>query len=210
MFFEFSAYQQRIIMLRLGIFLFPNVEVLDFAGPFEVFSVASQLSDYKIMQVSTFGETENLIRTINGLQIIPNYGLENLPFYDFLVIPGGDGSKQVIQNPNLLVSIQEKIKPSKWTMSVCSGSRVLGKLGLLDHKDYCTHHQVYDDMRKIVPTGFPQPSARFVQSSSQIYTAAGISAGIDLAFFLLEKTFGKKLAKETAQYMEYLPHLNHS
>lgn len=197
-------------MLQLGIFLFPNVEVLDFAGPFEVFSVASQLSDYKIVQVSTFGETENLIHTINGLQVIPDYGLENLPFYDFLVIPGGDGSKQIIQNPDLLASIQEIIKPSKWTMSVCSGSRVLGKLGFLDNKNYCTHHQVYDDMRKIVPTGLPQPTTRFVQSSSKIYTAAGISAGIDLAFFLLEKTFGKELAKETAQYMEYLPYQVHS
>lgn len=197
-------------MLQLGIFLFPNVEVLDFAGPFEVFSVASQLTNYKILQVSTFGKEQKLIRTVNGLQIIPDNGIENLPFYDFLVIPGGDGSKEVAQNPTLLHAILEKIKPTQWTMSVCSGSRILGKLGMLDGKDYCTHHQVYGDMLEIVPTGFPQPAARFVQSSSQIYTAAGVSAGIDLAFFLVEKTFGKELAKETAQYMEYLTYLNQS
>jgi transcriptional regulator GlxA family with amidase domain len=195
-------------MLQLGIFLFKNVEVLDFAGPFEVFSVASQLSGYKILHVSTFGENENPIRTVNGLQVIPDYGLENSPKFHFLVIPGGDGSKQVIQNPALMDSLQEKIKASKWTMSVCSGSRILGKLDFLDGLKYCTHHQVYDDMSKIVPTGFPQPKERFTQSSNQIYTAAGISAGIDLSLFLLETTFGKELAKETAQYMEYLPYLN--
>jgi transcriptional regulator GlxA family with amidase domain len=100
-------------MLQLGIFLFKNVEVLDFAGPFEVFSVASPLSGYKILHVSTFGENENPIRTVNGLQVIPDYGLENSPKYDFLVIPGGDGSKQVIQNPALMDSLQEKIKASK-------------------------------------------------------------------------------------------------
>jgi transcriptional regulator GlxA family with amidase domain len=197
-------------MQHLGIFIFDGVEVLDFAGPFEVFSVASQLSNYQTLKVFTFGAEANLIRTVNGLQVLPDYGLENLPVCDFLVIPGGDGSKQVIQKPEVLASLKNSIDQTEWTMSVCSGSRILGKLGYLDGKPYCTHHLVFESMKQITPTGYPKPELRFVQSSDRIYTAAGISAGIDLAFFLLEKTFGNDLARQTAEYMEYLPYLNQS
>lgn len=197
-------------MHHLGIFIFDGVEVLDFAGPFEVFSVASQLSNYQKLKVFTFGADANLTRTVNGLQVLPDYELENLPACDFLVIPGGDGSKQVIQKPEVLSSLKTRIDQTEWTMSVCSGSRILGKLGYLDGKQFCTHHLVFESMKEVAPTGFPKPELRFVQSSDRIFTAAGISAGIDLSLFLLEKTFGEDLAKETAEYMEYLPYLNQS
>lgn len=195
-------------MKRLGIFVFEEVEVLDFAGPFEVFSVAAQLSDYQLLQVSTFGTSQTPIRTKNGLQVIPNTGLDSLESLDFLVIPGGDGTKKIIQNPGVLASLQSKINSSQWTMSVCSGSRILGKTGFLDHKAYCTHHEVFESMEEIVPTGMPQPQLRFVQSDRKIWTAAGISAGIDLALHLTELTFGKELATSTANYMEYYPYLD--
>lgn len=192
-------------MQHLGIFIFEGVEVLDFAGPFEVFSVASQLSEYQKLKVFTFGAEQSLIRTVNGLQVIPDYSLENLPSCDFIVIPGGDGSKKVIQKPPVLDSLKANIDQSKWTMSVCSGSRILGELGYLDHKPYCTHHSVFESMKEVTPIGFPKPELRFVQSSERIYTAAGISAGIDLSLFLVEQTFGLDLARQTAEYMEYLP-----
>jgi transcriptional regulator GlxA family with amidase domain len=195
-------------MKRLGIFVFEEVEVLDFAGPFEVFSVAAQLSDYQLLQVSTFGTSQTPIRTKNGLQVIPDTGLDSLESMDFLVIPGGDGTKKIIQNPGVLASLQSKINSSQWTMSVCSGSRILGKTGFLDHKAYCTHHEVFESMEEIVPTGMPQPQLRFVQSDRKIWTAAGISAGIDLALHLTELTFGKELATSTANYMEYYPYLD--
>ncbi|PZV81557.1 DJ-1/PfpI family protein [Algoriphagus aquaeductus] len=195
-------------MKRLGIFVFEEVEVLDFAGPFEVFSVAAQLSDYQLLQVSTFGTSQTPIRTKNGLQVIPDTGLDSLESLDFLVIPGGDGTKKIIQNPGVLASLQSKINSSQWTMSVCSGSRILGKTGFLDHKAYCTHHEVFESMEEIVPTGMPQPQLRFVQSDRKIWTAAGISAGIDLALHLTELTFGKELATLTANYMEYYPYLD--
>ncbi|MFN3759814.1 MAG: DJ-1/PfpI family protein [Algoriphagus aquaeductus] len=195
-------------MKRLGIFVFEEVEVLDFAGPFEVFSVAAQLSNYQLLQVSTFGTSQTPIRTKNGLQVIPDTGLDSLESLDFLVIPGGDGTKKIIQNPGVLASLQSKINSSQWTMSVCSGSRILGKTGFLDHKAYCTHHEVFESMEEIVPTGMPQPQLRFVQSDRKIWTAAGISAGIDLALHLTELTFGKELATSTANYMEYYPYLD--
>lgn len=195
-------------MKHLGIFLFDEVEVLDFAGPFEVFSVASQLSNYALLKVSTFGATDDLIRTKNGLQVKPDLGFRDLIELDYLVIPGGDGTKMVIQSPAILSVLKEQILNSKWTMSVCSGSRILAKTGFLIEKAYCTHHLVFESMKEIVPSGIARPDLRFVQSDETIWTAAGISAGIDLALHLLGKTFGEKLAIETANYMEYLPYLD--
>lgn len=195
-------------MVQVGILLFEDVEVLDFAGPFEVFSVASQLSGYSHLKVFTFGERDSLLLTRNGLQVKPDLSISNLPKVDFLVLPGGDGSKKVVRNSTLLSQLKSLIEHSTWTMSICSGSRILGKTGFLDSKPYCTHNEVFESMQELVPSGIPKPELRFVQSDDKIWTAAGISAGIDLALHLLELTFGDELALKTAQYMEYLPYLN--
>lgn len=194
-------------MKTLGIFAFNDMEVLDFAGPFEVFSVANQLSDYKLLKIRVASADKKTIIAKNGLEIKADFRLADLENLDYLVIPGGDGTKKVIQRKEVLNHIKRLTSQSSWTMSVCSGSRILGKTGFLDHKPYCTHHEVFDSMREIVPSGVPQRDLRFVQSDQQIWTAAGISAGIDLALHLTELTFGKALAEQTAAYMEYYPYL---
>jgi transcriptional regulator GlxA family with amidase domain len=190
-------------MKTIGIFLFDNVEVLDFAGPFEVFSVGSELGNYKNHKVITFSKDGKKVRAVNGLSVNPDFGIEDLPEINFLVIPGGDGSKQVVLEKATMDGLMNLLDSCEWTMTVCSGSRIPAKLGLLNGKPFCTHHLVYESIAKISPNAIPCPQNRFVQSSERLYTAAGISAGIDLSFFLLEATFGKKLAEETAKYMEY-------
>ena len=194
-------------MKNLGIFTFDDMEVLDFAGPFEVFSVANQLSGYKLLKIRVASTDKKTIKAKNGLMIKTDFRLSDLENLDYLVIPGGDGTKKVIQKKEVLDEIKKLTSRSTWTMSVCSGSRILGKTGFLDHKPYCTHHEVFDSMREIVPSGVAQPDLRFVQSDQKIWTAAGISAGIDLALHLTELTFGKELAVQTASYMEYYPYL---
>ena len=195
-------------MKQLGIFIFEDVEVLDFAGPFEVFSVANQLSGYSLLDVHTFSYDTKPILTKNGLHVIPDHGLNTLPPLDYLVIPGGDGTKKVIQNITFIEDIKQRILSSEWTMTVCSGSRILGKAGLLDLRPYCTHHEVYQNIQEMIPSALPQQQLRYVQTDTQLWTAAGISAGIDLALHLTEQTFGKELALATARYMEYTPYLN--
>ena len=190
-------------MKTVGIFLFDEVEVLDFAGPYEVFSVGSQLSEQKEFKVFTFSADGASINAVNGLSINPEFGISNLPQIDYLVIPGGEGSKKVVAQEELLKQLQGLIDYSEWTMTVCSGSRILACLGLLDSKPFCTHHSVYSNISQISPSAIPMKDKRFVQSDAKLYTAAGISAGIDLAFYLLEETFGKKNALKTAEYMEY-------
>ena len=194
-------------MKTLGIFAFDDMEVLDFAGPFEVFSVANQLSGYKLLKIRVASTDKKTIKAKNGLMIKTDFRLSDLENLDYLVIPGGDGTKKVIQKKEVLDEIKKLTSRSTWTMSVCSGSRILGKTGFLDHKPYCTHHEVFDSMKEIVPSGIPKPDLRFVQSDQKIWTAAGISAGIDLALHLTELTFGKELAVQTASYMEYYPYL---
>lgn len=194
-------------MKNLGIFTFDDMEVLDFAGPFEVFSVANQLSGYKLLKIRVASTDKKTIKAKNGLMIKTDFRLSDLENLDYLVIPGGDGTKKVIQKKEVLDEIKKLTSRSTWTMSVCSGSRILGKTGFLDHKPYCTHHEVFDSMKEIVPSGIPKPDLRFVQSDQKIWTAAGISAGIDLALHLTELTFGKELAVQTAAYMEYYPYV---
>ena len=195
-------------MKQLGIFIFEDVEVLDFAGPFEVFSVANQLSGYNLLNVHTFSYDTLPILTKNGLQVIPDHGIKTLSQLDYLVLPGGDGTKKVIQNATFIEDIKQRITSSEWTMTVCSGSRILGKAGFLDQRPYCTHHEVYENIQEMVPSALPQQQLRYVQTDTQLWTAAGISAGIDLALHLTEQTFGKELALATARYMEYTPYLS--
>lgn len=195
-------------MKQLGILIFEDVEVLDFAGPFEVFSVANQLADYQILEVHTVAFNKEVILAKNGLQVLPDKSWDQLDRIDYLVLPGGDGSKKVIQNQPLMASLQNLVSQTEWTMSVCSGSRILGKLSLLDQKPYCTHREVFESMASLVPSGIPKPEHRFIQSDTRIWTAAGISAGIDLALHLVELTFGKELALATATYMEYTSNPN--
>ena len=195
-------------MKQLGILIFDDVEVLDFAGPFEVFSVANQLSGYTLLEVHTFSQTTLPIRARNGLQVVPDHTISSLPTLDYVVLPGGDGTKKVVQNTSIIEEIKQRVLSSEWTMTVCSGSRILGKAGFLEQKPYCTHHEVYESIQELVPSALPQPDLRFIQTDDRLWTAAGISAGIDLALHLTEVTFGKELALATAIYMEYTPYLD--
>ena len=195
-------------MKQLGILIFDDVEVLDFAGPFEVFSVANQLSGYTLLEVHTFSQTTLPIRARNGLQVVPDHTISSLPTLDYVVLPGGDGTKKVVQNTSIIEEIKKRVLSSEWTMTVCSGSRILGKAGFLEQKPYCTHHEVYESIQELVPSALPQPDLRFIQTDDRLWTAAGISAGIDLALHLTEVTFGKELALATAIYMEYTPYLD--
>ncbi len=187
---------------RLGIFLFNDVEVLDFAGPFEVFAVADQIHDFQYFEVFTFAKSKDPIRAVNGLSVNPDYSLRELGELDILIIPGGDGSKALIQEEDLMDQLAKVQAQVQLTASICSGARVLAKWGLLAGKPYCTHHGVYSDLAKLAPSGIPRPDLRFTGGEG-LYTAAGIAAGIDLSLHLVGMLKGEEVAEATAKYMEY-------
>jgi transcriptional regulator GlxA family with amidase domain len=187
----------------VGILLFDQVEVLDFAGPFEVFSVASEVHDFSLFDVFTVAQSKQPIIAVNGLSVNPKYDFSDCPDVNILIIPGGVGTRALLKNQLLLDWVADKHLKSDLTLSICTGSGVLGKLGLLENKPYCTHQSVYGEFEQLIPTGFSQKEKRFVKSDERIYTSGGISAGIDLSFHIVEQLHGKEVANATADYMEY-------
>ena len=187
---------------NIGILIFDNVEVLDFAGPFEVFSVTSDLNDFVPFEVFTVSMQLEPIYAVNGLSVNPKYDFNSCPRIDVLIVAGGCGTRKLMGNRKVLDWISKVHQNTELTLAICSGARLLGTLGLLDDKPYCTHREVYDHMKEIVPTGKPQRGKRFV-NTGKIYTSGGISAGIDLSLRIVEELLGKGIAKNTAAYMEY-------
>lgn len=189
-------------MLHIGIFLFNDVELLDFAGPYEVFTVAVELQEGLVGRVFTISEDGAAVRSVNGLQVIPDYAFNDHPPIDVLVVPGGNGTKAEMNKSKVLQWLKKQYEASRLTMSVCSGTRLLGKLGLLDHLTYTTHHEVMPDMATIAPLATVEKGVRFVDNG-KLLTSAGISAGIELSLHLVAKLWGKEIAHRTAIYMEY-------
>ncbi|HNX22575.1 MAG TPA: DJ-1/PfpI family protein [Spirochaetota bacterium] len=189
-------------MKNTGILIFDDIELLDFAGPYEVFSVTNELNDYSLCRTFTVEENGKVIRSVNGLKVIPDYSFADCPDIDILIIPGGVGTKKLLERDQVLKWILQRSESSEITFSVCSGSRLLGKIGLLDNLEYITHHDVIKDMPEIAPMAIAAENKRFVDCG-KILTSAGISAGIDLSLYVVEKIFGNTTMRKTRTYMEY-------
>ncbi len=189
-------------MNNVGIFLFNNIELLDFAGPYEVFSVTSELNNYQLFKVFTISSDGIEIKSINGLRVVPDYNFNNHPPIDILVIPGGVGTRAEIKKQDVLNWLAKTNESSKIMMSVCSGARLLGVLGLLDYLEATTHHEVIDNLREIAPNTIINPNKRYTDNG-KIMTAGGISAGIDLSLHIVNKLHGEATVNKTKSYMEY-------
>ncbi|RAT97421.1 DJ-1/PfpI family protein [Brevibacillus sp. Leaf182] len=189
---------------RVGIFLFDDVEVLDFAGPFEVFSVTSMENDSHIpFRVETVSETGNMIQTLNGLKVQPDYSFANVPAFDILIIPGGIGARErEVHNEQVIQWIREQMQQVELMASVCTGAFLLAKAGLLSGKKATTHWASLDRMEKEFPEVVVQKGVKFVDEGN-IVTSAGISAGINMSFHIIKRLVGAEVAEQTAKIMEY-------
>lgn len=194
---------------KLAILVFEQVEVLDFAGPFEVFSVANELHDYSLFEVFTVSHTSKAINAVNGLKVVPDYSFAeetDLPScpqdITYLVLPGGDGTKLHYQSDAYRSWISQHYQSADKILTICSGTRFLAALGLLKNKRYCTHQDVYPTLKELAPDGIPQPHLRFIKDG-KLTSAGGISSGIDASFALLEEIAGEAVCEATAKYMEY-------
>ena len=142
--------------LTVGIYLFDDVEVLDFAGPFEVFSTASRVysllhpSDPKPFQVMTVAANSSFVTARGRLRVQPSHTIANHPPIDVLVIPGGVVSKQ-LELPDVIDWIARNAPKSTLTASVCTGAFLLAKVGLLDGKTVTTHWEDISDLRAMFP-----------------------------------------------------------
>ena len=186
---------------NIAILLFDDAEVLDFCGPFEVFSVASNQSDSPVFNVYTVAE-RSPITARNGLSVNPGYTLESCPKPDILLVPGGIGTRTEMNNAPLIDWIEQAAANAELVLSVCTGALLLGKAGLLDGLETTTHHVAYDLLREIVPTCTVHEDRRFVDNG-KVITSAGIAAGIDMSLYVVERLLGREVASATARHMEY-------
>ncbi len=192
---------------RVGILVFPEVEVLDFCGPFEVFSVTrltdgnprEQPSPFEVLIVA---ETAGPIVTTGGMQVIPQHTLETCPPLDVLVVPGGWGTRREIKNARLVGWIGERAKQVETLTSVCTGSLLLGQAGLLDGRRATTHWGALDLMRELFPAVKVEDKLHVVEEGN-VLTSAGISAGIEMALRVVTRYHGEETARRTARFMEY-------
>ena len=187
---------------KVAILLFDDVEVLDFAGPFEVFSVTAEINPGKFFQVYTVAEVESPILTRNGLSVNPDHALANCPPPDILIVPGGQGTRLAMKNPAILDWVKRTADETELVLSVCTGALVLGAAGLLDGLRVTTHHQVFDLLREVAPQSQVVEDERFIDNG-HVITSGGISAGIDMCLYVVGKLFGEAYRLKTAAYMEY-------
>lgn len=190
--------------IKVGILIFDEVEVLDFTGPFEVFSISeSTQNNMKLFDAFTVSEKNELISTRNGLQIYPKYTFNDCPDVDILIVPGGYGAEEIeIHNQKLLnwlVSMEKKVKT---IASVCTGAFLLAESGILEKHQVTTHWMDVERLRNNYPKLNVIENVRYVDQG-KILTSAGISAGIELSLYLVMKYCGLKTAKTTAKRMDY-------
>jgi transcriptional regulator GlxA family with amidase domain len=188
----------------VGILLFDGVEVLDFAGPFEVFSVAGFMNRSgggPAISPVTIAE-RSPVTASGGLRVLPDALLAEAPALDCLLVPGGQGTRRQVSNPELLDWIAARAAAVETLVSVCTGAFLLAERGLLDGRPVTTHWASLDRLQATYPAVQVRPGQRFVDDST-VLTSAGVSAGIDLALHLVARWLGDDAASRTARAMEY-------
>ena len=193
--------------LNVGIFIYDEVEVLDFAGPLEVFNVACRVrakqrpGSEPPFKVFTIGQTDGPIKARDGLPVTPQHSFQNHPSVDLLLIPGGVHNTELKKEP-VIRWIGATAAKAGIVASVCTGAFLLAKAGLLDGLRVTTHWEDITDLQTMFPQLQVEENVRWVEQG-RIITSAGISAGIDMSLHLVGKLEGEQLAVDTARQMDY-------
>lgn len=194
---------------NVGIVIFDGVEVLDFTGPFEVFSrtrlvpgqEARRSEESAPFQVFTVAKSRGPITAIGGLVVVPHYAFAEAPRIDLLVVPGGFGTRALLNDPETLDWLRQSAAAARQVTSVCTGSLLLAKAGLLAGRRATTHHLALDLLDSLNAGVKVERGIRVVDDG--IITSAGVASGIDMAFYVVEALCGPEVAEETARYIEY-------
>ncbi len=192
---------------KVGMLVFPEVELLDFAGPFEVLT-STRLdesvrrdteSPFQVMLVS---QTKDAITTTGGVRVLPDYDFATCPKLDILLVPGGWGTRVLLNNHEYTEWIKARAAEVERLTSVCTGSLLLANAGLLVGRSATTHLGAFELFHEKFPEVTLERHLHVVEDG-HILTSAGISAGIHLALLLVRQYCGEKVARATATYMEY-------
>jgi transcriptional regulator GlxA family with amidase domain len=197
--------QQRT--LEVGILLFPEIEILDFAGPYEVFSVASRVANrdrrlaHAPFRVRTIAAEPTVLKARHGLRVVPDAGFADESPCDLLIVPGGVVT-QPLNDPATLTWVRRTADRAALTASVCTGAFILAEAGLIKGRTVTTHWEDIADLRTQFPDLTVVESVPFVDLGS-IVTSAGISAGIGMSLHIVARILGAGAANATARQMQY-------
>ncbi|WNW10169.1 DJ-1/PfpI family protein [Pseudomonas sp. DTU_2021_1001937_2_SI_NGA_ILE_001] len=193
--------------LNIGIYVFDDVEVLDFAGPYEVFTTATRMharnsrDERPLFNVFTIGRSTAPVRARAGLKVDPDYAIDDHPHLDCLVVPGGVVTAE-LEKRDVIDWISGQAVPDRLVASVCTGAFLLAQTGKLNGRQVTTHWEDIADLKEMFPSVDVLSTLRWVDEGAFI-TSAGISAGIDMSLHLVERLHDRALAERTALQMDF-------
>ena len=192
---------------KIGIVIFDEIEVLDFCGPFEVFSVTRLNEERRREEASPFevlliSQSSQPVKTTGGMKVIPDVTFDHCPPLDILVVPGGWGTRREMNNQAMLSFVRTRAPEVETLASVCTGALILGNAGLLDGLCATTHWRALQTLQELFPKVTVDSKSRVVKAG-KVITSAGISAGIDMALLVVAQHYGEGIARATARHMEY-------
>ena len=193
---------------NVGILIFDDVEVLDFSGPFEVFSRtrleagpdSRRSEDGAPFRVFTVARSRRPIEATGGLVVTPHHAFDDTPHIHILLVPGGFGTRPLMDDEEILSFLRSRAAEAELVTSVCTGALLLARAGLLEGRRATTHWGALDLLANIGGVTVKR-DVRYVDDG--VITSAGVAAGIDMAFYVVEKLLGSEVADETAHYIEY-------
>ena len=187
--------------MRFGFLLFPELEELDFVGPWEIIGVWGEFYEGPEHRL-TISQSGDEVQCAKGLRIVPDFSFDSCPSLDYLLIPGGWGTRKEVANQELVEFVKKQADTCKHVLSVCTGAFILQAAGLLKGKKATTHWRSLDRLREFEEVSVVE---RRLVRDGNIWTAAGISAGIDLALAFVADQGGKEVAGKVQLHAEYYP-----
>jgi transcriptional regulator GlxA family with amidase domain len=195
------------VSINIGIYVYDDVEVLDFAGPYEVFTTATRMhlrtsrDDRMLFNVFTIGRTLDPVRARAGLKVDPDYAIDAHPVMDCLIVPGGVVNAE-LDKPDVIRWISDQAVASRVIASVCTGAFLVAKTGKLAGKQVTTHWEDINDLKEMFPSIDVLSTLRWVDEGPFV-TSAGISAGIDMSLHMVERLHSRALAERTAKQLDF-------
>ena len=186
--------------MNIGIYIYDQAEVLDFSGPFELFSVANRLANLA-WNIWLVAEVESLVEARGVFQVKPHYSIQNVPELDVLIVVGGVHSDE-LRKTEVINWIRKTAEKTRITGSVCTGAFLLAEAGLLDGLEVTTHWEDISDLHRNYKNLQVREGISWIEQG-KLFTAAGISAGIDMSLELVSRLASAELAERTATQMEY-------
>jgi len=187
--------------ITTGILLFPDAEELDFVGPWEVFTMAKGVRPED--RVVTIAQTREPVRCAKGLRVLPDHSFDDAPKLDVVLVPGGQGTRREVNNPALIEWLRKTGAQCQWVTSVCTGTLLLHEAGFAKGRRVTTHWTFIEQLRARGDVEVLE-RIRYVRDGN-VVTSAGVSAGIDMALWLLGQIHGVTVARQVQRFMEYDP-----